>query len=124
MVYVPDDGLEYICRYIGQITVGKFAWMALDSGVTVEAAATTALTSEITTSGGARVAVTPTYEASNKIVWQNRFNFTSTLTIKGCAILNQLAVGGKILMLHGFTTPKGVSSGQSMLLTMKLEIGR
>jgi hypothetical protein len=124
MVYVVNDGLEYLARYITQSTAGYFSWLALDAGVTVEAAGTTALTSEITTNGGARALATVSYEASYKAVLQKTFTFTGTLAIKGCGAFNQLAVGGKMLMCHAFASDKNVENGETMQLTMKLTFSR
>lgn len=124
MVYIPNDGLEYLARYITQSTVGYYAWLALDDGTTVEAAGTTALTSEITTNGGERALATVGYEASYKATWQKTFTFTGTFTIEGCGCFNQLAVGGKILMCHLFASVKNVESGETMQLTMKLTFSR
>ena len=125
MVYVPNDGLEYNARYIGQQTAGYFSWIALDDGTTVEAAGTTALTSEITTDGGERKVAVPTYEASYKAVWTTTFTFTgASFTIEGVGLFNQLAVGGKVFMVHKLAAIKNVDSGETMEVIMKSAYGR
>jgi hypothetical protein len=125
MVYVVNDGLEYIARYITQSTVGYFSWLALDAGATVEAAGTTALASEIVSgTGGARKVATVSYEASYKAVWTATYSFSGNLAIKGCGVFNQLALGGKLLMCHAFAADKNVESGETMQLTMKLTMSR
>jgi hypothetical protein len=122
MVIVVNDGLEYLAKYCNQSSVGKFGWLALDGGTTVEAAGTTALTTEITTDGGARmVADTLGYEASYKATWVGLFSFTGALAIKGCGCFNSLTPSGsKMLMCHAFAATKNVDDGESMQLTMKL----
>jgi len=125
MVYVPNAGLEYLARYSGQQTAGYFGWLALDDGTTVEAAGTTALTSEITTDGGERQAAVATYEASYKAVWEANYTFTgASFTIEGCGLFDQLAVGGDVLMVHLFAAAKNVDSGETMELIMKLQFAR
>ncbi|MFA6335500.1 MAG: hypothetical protein WCX48_08085 [Bacteroidales bacterium] len=122
MVIVVNDGLEYIARYITQQTVGYFAWLALDDGTTVEAAGTTALTSEITSGGLERALATVSYEASYKAVWSKVFTCTVAKTVEGCGCFNQLAVGGKMLMCHLFATTKNVDPSETLSLTMKLTV--
>jgi hypothetical protein len=125
LIYVVDDGLEWLARYANQSTAGSFQWMALDDGTTVEAAGTTVLTSEITTGGGERKVCACTYEASYKSVWYAAFTFTDSFSIEGCAIFNQLVVAGsKMLMCHLFSTVKNVDTGNIMQLTMKLTQAR
>lgn len=120
MVIVVNDGLEYLSRYCTQSTVGYFAWLALDDGTTVEAAGTTALTSEIIAGGLERALATVSYEASYKSVWYKVFTCTVAKTVEGCAVFNQLAIGGKMLMCHKFATVKNVDAGETLALTMKL----
>jgi hypothetical protein len=124
MVYVTNDGLEYLARYCTQSTPGYFSWLAWDAGVTVEAAGTTALTSEITDSGLERALATVSYEASYKAVWQKTFTITANKTAKGCGCANQLAVGGKFLMVHAFASDKNFETGETVQLTMKLTFSR
>jgi hypothetical protein len=123
-VYVVNDGLEYLARYCTQSTPGYFSWLAWDAGVTVEAAGTTALTSEITDSGLERALATVSYEASYKAVWQKTFAITANKTAKGCGCANQLAVGGKFLMVHAFASDKNFEAGETVQLTMKLTFSR
>lgn len=120
MVIVCNDGLEYLARYCTQQTVGYFAWLALDDGTTVEAAGTTALTSEIVAGGLERALATVSYEASYKAVWSKVFTCSVDKTVEGCGCFNQLAVGGKMLMCHLFSTVKNVDAGETLSLTMKL----
>lgn len=123
-VYVVNDGLEYLARYCTQSTVGYFAWLALGTGVTAEAAGTTALTDEITVSDGARALATVSYEASYKAVWQYTWTFANSYAIKCCGCFNQLAIGGKMLMCHAFASTKNVDAGETLQLTMKLTFSR
>jgi hypothetical protein len=123
-VYVVNDGLEYLARYCNQSTVGYFAWLAWDSGATVEAAGTTALTSEHTLYGLARALATVSYEASYKAVWQKTFSITGTCTAKGIGLFNQLAVGGKMLLCHAFAADKNFENGETVQLTVKLTFAR
>lgn len=130
LVIIVDDGLEYVARYITQSTVGYFSWLALDGGVTVEATTTTALTSEITTLGGARALATVSVQQSGGTgpycvsVWQYTFSFTGTLAIYGCGVANQLAIGGNFLMVHLFSAVKNVDNTDTMQLTMSVTMSR
>jgi hypothetical protein len=129
MVYVPDKGLEFIPKYVGQSTVGKFAWLALDHGATVEAAGTTALTDEVTLYGGERMLGTVSYEASFKEVIQGTFAFTGIgagvpYALKGCGWFDQLALGGNPLEVHAFAADKNVEDDESLQVTMKLAFAR
>jgi hypothetical protein len=125
LVYVVDDGLEYLARYINQSTYGGFTCMALDGDTTVEAAVTTELTAEITTLGGARATATASYEAPYKAVWVHTWTFSGDLTIYGCGIFNQLTISGsKMLMCHLFSVAKAVADTETLQLTMKLTMSR
>jgi hypothetical protein len=129
MVYVPDTGLVNIPKYTTQSTVGKFAWLALDHGVTVEAAGTTALTDEVTLYGGERMLGTVSYEADYKAVIQGTFSFTGigagiAYALKGCGWFDQLAVGGNPVEVHAFIADKNVEDDESLQLTMKLAFAR
>jgi hypothetical protein len=123
-VYVVNDGLEYMARYLTQSTVGYFAWLAWDSGVTVEAEGTTALTSEHTLYGLARALATVSYEADYKAVLQKTFTITGTCTAKGIGCFNQLAVGGKMLLCHVFAADKNFEAGETVQLTVKVTMSR
>jgi hypothetical protein len=123
MVSITNIGLEYLARYVGQQTSGHFGWLGLDGGTTVEAVGTTALTSEITAADALRTVATPTYE-TNTAVWQVNWSFTTSHSIYGFGLFDQLAVGGHLLMVHLFSAVKNVVNGDSMQLTAKLVYAR
>jgi hypothetical protein len=73
LIFIPTVGHNKFATDIGALT----GWeMALGIGTGAELAADTALSSEITTYGGARASVTPTV-LTNVVTWANRWTLTT-----------------------------------------------
>ena len=84
-------------RLVGTAVAG-FTYLALGIGNVADAAAAdTALGSEITTGGLARVAVTPTV-ANGVVTWTYTFTATASFTVSEIGILNAATLG--TLYLH------------------------
>jgi hypothetical protein len=125
MVTVVNDGLEYLARYVAQVTVGSFKWIANGSGSTAEGNAQTALVSENTLYDFARMEATCLYEADYKTVWQATLTANGGIvTVREIAIFNQLAVGGKMLLRHVLGADKVVNDDESIQITVKLTQAR
>lgn len=121
MVIIVNTGLEYLARHCNGSTDGSFNCLALDDGTTVEAAGTTALTSEITTGGMARVVATCTYEADYRSVWYYLWTCTVAKTAEGVGVFNSVTpAGSKMLLCHLFATIKNVDAGGTLAVTVKL----
>lgn len=121
MALVTNYGLTKIPAYVMQSTVGYFGWMALDGGVTVEAAATTALTSEITTNGGGRAAATRAYEADYKATFYKLFTFTGDLSIYGVGIADSASASSATIgIVHKYASVRNVANLETCAITQKV----
>lgn len=120
MATLVNKGLEYKAKILIGVSASEFKWIALGTDDTAEAEAQTALLAEITTNGGSRMlADTIAYEADYKAKLIATWTFTDVLAINECGVLDQLAVGGNMLMRHKFAATKNVENGDSLQLTIK-----
>lgn len=132
MVTLVDNGLEGIARIINGKLEGTpaytyFEHMAIGSGTDAEANADDALTTEITTNGGARASSTVGYEASNKSTWVHTWTFSGALAINECGVFDGVTPGAansNMLLRHKFAATKNVISGDQLQLTIKLTASR
>lgn len=120
MATLVNAGLEYKAKILIGVSASEFKWVALGTGSTAEANDQTALVTEITTNGGARmIADTIAYEADYKAKLISTWSFSGNLAIFECGVFDQLAVGGNMLMRHKFALVKNVENGDSLQLTIK-----
>jgi len=120
MALLTNVGLEYKAKILIGESASEFKWVALGTDATAEANTQTALLAEITTNGGSRmIADTIAYEADYKAKLIATWSFTGTLGINECGVLDQLAVGGNMLMRHKFAATKNVENGDTLQLTIK-----
>lgn len=86
--YIPDAGLVAMGKLLGNVdSVAPFTYIAVGSGSTANATSTTALASEISTAGFARVQVTPT-ASGDEISWATTFTATDVATVREIGLLN------------------------------------
>lgn len=120
MATLVNKGLEMKAKLVIGVASNEFKWIALGSGTTAEANGQTALVTEITTNGGARmIADTIAYEADYKAKLIATWTFTGDLSINECGIFDQLAVGGNMLMRHKFAETKSVHNTDTLQLTLR-----
>ena len=121
MATVVNTGLTAVAKLINGVDLlDPFTYMALDGSDTVEAAAQTALVTEITTFGCGRAAATCTYEADYKSQWVNTFTATGgAIAAKGVGVLNAAAVG-IMLFRHVFDAVQNISDGGSLQVTASI----
>jgi len=121
MVTITNDGLEYQARYTNQSTAGYWGWLAIGSGSTAEAAAQTALVTEITSNGGDRAAATCGYEATAKSTWYHLWTATGVLTVREVGVFNSITpAGSKMLLRHVWTADKVLAASDTFAVTVKL----
>lgn len=98
MAIIPDSGLVADAKILGGLE-SPYGFIAVGSGTGAEEYSNTALTTEITDGGLGRVAVTPTYAATAKMVWHTTFTATATRTITEMGLFNtQNSMGARILL--------------------------
>lgn len=91
--YIPDAGLVVMGKLLGNVdSVAPFTYIAVGSGSTANATSTTALTTEATENGFARVQVTPT-ASGDKISWATTFTATGAATIREIGLFNASSDG-------------------------------
>ncbi|MDY6957770.1 MAG: hypothetical protein SVK08_01300 [Halobacteriota archaeon] len=118
MATLVNAGLERKARLVCGDSSSNFQWTALGSGSTAESNSDTALATEITTNGGARmIGDTVAYEADYKAKWVSTWTFSGALAINECGVFDQLAVGGTMLFRHVFAATKNVVSGDTLQIT-------
>lgn len=124
MATIVNAGLTEVAKLIvGADSPVKFDYIALGSGTTAEANDQTALTTEITTNGGARAAAAASYEADYKGKLVKTFSFTGTLSVNEVGVFND-ASAGDMLLRHKFSSTKAVENGDTLEVTVKVTVAR
>ena len=125
MATFQNTGIASVAGLINGEVTNFFDYIALGSGETAEAAAQTALVTEITTNGGARAASTnsqvTTTVTNDTAQFLKTFSFTGTLAINECGVFDAASTG-TMLMRHKFTSTKNVEDGDSLQLTIKMQV--
>lgn len=104
--YIPDAGLVVMGKLLGGVDdVAPFTYIAVGSGSTANATSTTALATEITDTGFARVQVTPTM-TGDVCSWATTFTATGVATVREIGLLNASSDG--TLGLRGVLTENKV----------------
>lgn len=126
MATFTNAGMAAVAGLVnGNGAITEFTYLAIGSGDTAEAATQTALVTEITTNGGARASASvsrvTTTVTNDTAQWVKTWTFTGSLSINECGVLNA-ASSGTMLMRHKFTATKNVENGDSLELTVKMQI--
>lgn len=91
--YIPDAGLVVMGKLLGGVdSVAPFTYIAVGSGSTANATSTTALATEITDTGFARVQVTPTM-TGDVCTWATTFTATGVATVREIGLMNASSDG-------------------------------
>ena len=90
---IVNKGLEMMAKLLGGVSTAPFKYIGLGSGTDAEAAGDTALTTEITTNGGARAEADVTYEAGYICKINKTFNITGDLAVNEVGVFNADADG-------------------------------
>jgi len=103
-------------------SIAVFDYIAVGTGTTAAAATDTALGTEVTDSGLARVQVTPTLETTTTT--DDTGQVTNTFTVTGTKTLGEIGVcnaaaAGTFLIRSVLSPTKSVSNGDSYTLTIK-----
>lgn len=118
MATITSPGLAATAKLLNGVdSVPAFTYLATGSGSTAEATGDSALDTENTANGSARMVATCSYVADNKARWIAEFTFTGTVTIREIGIFNA-ATGGTLLMRHVLTGDKIFESGESVEITI------
>ena len=112
LITIPTVGHAKFATDIGALT----GWeMALGVGTAAEAAGDTALSSEITTYGGARGSVTPTV-LSNVVTWTKQWTFTTGANF---SVIEAGVFKNSILMMrHKYSVAKAVVATDKITATL------
>ena len=120
---VTNAGKAAIAGLANGVVTTPFTYIALGTGTSEITETSTALTSEITTNGGARASATcsrtTTTVTNDTAQLEHTFNFTGSLAISETGVFDS-ASGGT--MLSGTTmSTLNVASGDSLTLTWKIK---
>jgi hypothetical protein len=115
MALIPTIGHTGIADAI--VDAGGW-YLAIGTGTGAEAAANTTLTTEITTNGGERAAVTPTH-SDNVITWTHQWTFTGNFTVTEIGLLNA-AADGDLIIRHKYASSQAVVSGDKLTATLTM----
>ena len=125
MATFQNAGIASVAGLINGEVTNFFDYIALGSGTDAEDATDTTLVTEITTNGGARASSTnsqvTTTVTNDTAQFLKTFSFTGTLAINECAVFDA-ATTGTMLMRHKFTSTKNVEDGDSLELTIKMQV--
>ena len=115
---IVNDGLERIVNLIGGLTTTSFANLAIGTGTTASTINDTQLETEVT-----RLAATVSYEASNKIVFEKTFTFSSgeSYAITEVGIVDSLKVSGSVLLDRITFAAKNVDSDIDLYVKLTIE---
>ena len=94
-------------------------YLAIGTGSGAEAAGNTTLTTEITTNGGARAAVTPTNSSSNVVTWAYQWTFSGSFTVTEIGLLDAASTGA-LAIRHLYSSSKAVISGDKLTCTLTM----
>jgi len=112
LIIIPTVGHAKFATDIGALT----GWtMAIGIGTGEEAAGNTALSSEITTYGGAAASVTPTV-LTNVVTWTHQWTFTTGANF---AVIEAGVLKNSILMMrHLYSVAKDVVTTDKLTATL------
>lgn len=125
MATLTNAGMGRVSGLVNGEVTNFFEHLALGTNDTSESASDTALGSEINSNGGERAEATTsqvtTSVTDDTAKWVKTFNFTGSLSINECGVLDA-GTGGNLLMRHVFSSTKNVENGDSLELTVKMQI--
>lgn len=125
MATFTNTGMAAVAGLINGETTNFFEYAAIGTDDTAAAATDTALGAEITTGGGARATATTsrvtTAVTNDTAQWVKTWSFSATHAIDECGILDS-ATTGILLMRHVFAATKNVEDGDSLELTVKMQV--
>lgn len=111
-------------RLMGSGSPAAFTWIAVGTGATAAAAGDTALQTESTTSGLARVSGTvslvTTTQTNDTAQVTTTFSVTGTVAVTESGVLNAASVG--TLLTHQVFSAINVASGDSLAITWKVQM--
>lgn len=118
MATLTNVGLEGIAKLLNGVSTAPFKYVALGSGTTTEATNQTALATEFTANGLARVVATCGYEATGKATWTHEFVAAADgMQINEVAIFDA-ATAGNMLMRHKYSSTKALDSTESLTVSI------
>jgi len=120
---ITNAGLEYEAKLLVGVSVKPFIYIALGSGTTAEANDQTALTTEISTNGGARAEGTASYEADYKGKVAKTFTASGDLTVNECGLFDD-ASSGNMYARAKFAATKNLATGDTLQITFTITKGR
>ena len=93
-------------------------YLALGTGSGAEAAGNTTLTTEITTGGGERAAVTASH-VDNVVTWAHQWTFTAGFTITEIGLLDA-ASAGLLIIRHLYASSQTVVATNKLTATLTM----
>lgn len=120
---ITNLGLKAMCGLTGNIdSQTAFTYVAVGTSNTAPAATQTALVAEITDSGLARAAVTPTSETTtvtdDTLQLSKSFSVTGTKTVEEAGVFNDPTTG--VMLARALTTSKSVVNGDTLVVTYQV----
>jgi len=114
---LANTGLVRAAKLLGGVdSFTPFSKLAVGTGTGAESATDTALGTEV-----AEAAATVTYEATNKCVWTATITgFASSYSLSEVAVLSADEV---MLLRHLWSVARGVDTGDSVTVTVKVTTG-
>ena len=120
---ILNKGLEAVMDLAGGLgNYVAFTYLMVGTDTTAAAVTDTALGSETTTSGLARVSVTPTLEDTTTT--KDTLQLSTTFTVTGSVTVGEVGVGnaaaaGQLLIRSVLSPTKALTSGDSYTLTIQ-----
>lgn len=125
MATFQNTGIASVAGLINGEVTNFFDYIALGEGTDAEVATQTELVTEIATNGGSRATSTnsqvTTTVTNDTAQFLKTFSFTGTLTINECGVFDAASTG-VMLMRHKFASTKNVEDGDSLQLTIKMQV--
>ena len=122
---VVSAGKAIAAGLINTAVANAIKYIAIGTGAVAPSAGDTALGSEITTGGGARLLATTLNRVTTTVTndtaqWIVTFSFSSSFAVTESGLFDQLAVGGNMLARQTFTTINVVNT-DSLTVTWKVQ---
>jgi len=120
---ILNKGLEVVMDLAGGLAnYVAFTYLMVGTSTTAAAVTDTALGSETTTSGLARVSVTPTL--TDTTTTKDTLQLTNTFTVTGSVTVGEVGIGnaaaaGQLLIRSVLSPTKALTSGDSYTLTIQ-----
>ena len=124
---VVTDGKEEVARLISSASLSgdDFEYIAIGDNATAEAAGQTALSSEISSAGGERVAgyvsIQTTSVSNDTCQFVTTYNFTASFTVQESGLFNHTSAGD--MLCRQTFTALSVSSADALTVTWKIRVG-